>query len=484
MLGHHVKILIRPPRVVCDDDARGAVAVGIVFGLSFTCRTCMCNAHNALCKRHGSRRPDCVAEDVEFLGFVSDFLPYVSALLGPLMDYWHDNWLAKWPVVKQLMITKSMLEDPYLPEKCNVMVKYESGHDEPKKARLIQFYRNLRTQAEEAWAFYALQKAYAEVFSGRDIDGISVTFASGMNALAIAHWMQRAVDDYGSPYFYERDGKNWDSCMGALCQWLKEQMYAPAGERVVAFSRACYTTTNRFSKAHARFVWTVEGTTRSGHNDTTLGNSLMNAAIIYAVMRAHGLRGHILVAGDDLLVAFDHKPDCGFLVAQERRFGIVPEARVFSSPYDVTFVSGAWFPAVDGFGFGPQPGRLLARLFYTLKPCSYRKVRSFAAAVAAGMWPTCHSLPVVGAFLKAHMLPGADITPLWKHHYDGSRQTAPESIYDFFAIKYGVGVDELRKLESEILGLGYVRAKLSSPIVDRIMERDFTNILLRQPIDF
>jgi hypothetical protein len=211
---------------------------------------------------------------------------------------------------------------------------------------------------------------------------------------------------------------------------------------------------------------------------------LMNAAIIYAVMRAHSLRGHIMVAGDDLLVAFPVKPDCDFLVAQERRFGIVPEARVFSSPYDVTFVSGAWFPAADGFGFGPQPGRLLARLFYTLKPPSHRKVRVFAAAVAAGMWPTCHTLPVLKAFLKVHMLPGANIMPLWKHHYDESRQIASTQIYEFFAIKYGVGVDELRKLESEILGLGYVRAKLSSPIVDRIMERDFTNILLRQPVDF
>lgn len=470
LLGKHCKITERPKK--CDrDDQKGAELLGPATRLAWTCRSCGCNAHNAMCNRHGCVRP------VPTKGFeyANDYID--GSLDEVMMDYdvhYSENshlWLGKWPLVKQEAIAGSVRLDEVLPSRVKNMVKREHQSTKPKKARCIQFYKNLATQAEFGPEFTSLQKAYCKSWRRRKhgYDDVRVTIGSAMNSKQLGDWMEDVLSDYSDPHFYERDGKAWDATMGPIHHKLKMRAYSKMPQPFQDFVDSCYKVRGTgVYRDGSRLVYSVDGTVKSGHNDTTLGNCIVNAMIAAEACKRLGLKADIIVVGDDLLVIVEGDFDEHALAEEEAALGIKPEYRKFDDVEDVSFISGHWVTLRrGGYIFAPKLGRLLARLHWTTTPPPAKHLAPYLRGVYSGIAATCHSLPVYSA-LSPVTEGSVKNVDLRKVEIYGTEQLqyCREDVLDWFQRKYHCSVAQIEELEAELAD--------RSP---RILRSDFIDVI-------
>jgi len=472
------RIITRPARFVCDKPAQvGARLMGLVFALSYTCRTCLCNAHNALCNRHLSKQPTTTKSFIHSLMALGLLRARLRLAYADRSTEGFLNWLSKWPLAKRLNIARSVARDDVIPDRVKYMVKRESGHALVTKARGIQMYWNLATQEAFARECSSLQKACSDLFHFLDVgSGITITFASGFNALTLGAWMARAMASHSVCKFYERDGKNWDSTMSLELLEFKNQFYDVVDAGLANFARRCVTVTGAIYSDENCIKYRVSGTTKSGHNDTSLGNSIINAFVAFESMVLCGLSGDILVAGDDLLVVVSGDFDVELLLATEASFGILPVGRKFDSVEHVSFISGVWFPSFDSYIFTPKPGRLLARLFWCTDPPSSKKHCDWVHSVVLGLWPVCQHLPVIREFLSVHACSGARIAVSKMQTYDvdvGCVDTF--SVRECFMRRYDLTINDIDEVVGFIRYVGPNPKVGYHPVITKIMDVDLAD---------
>lgn len=379
----------------CDRDQRGATLLGPAFRRAYVVRQCSCNAVNALVNRHlaPAPRPKCVPR-------------FSRALANAIRDVYRDllpgsgqRWCDKWPAGKLARIKQSRLNDPVRPSLVDLLVKLEVAHAFVTKGRGIQMYPNLATQAAVGPQQSCFQKALCDVCGGRtDVrgfelyPGIFVAVASGWDVARFGEWATVA-SQYA--HVYERDGKAWDATMSVPLLLCKLRYMSAASRELADFVRRGIICRGKY-RGHGdqavRFYYTSVGTVKSGHNDTTSGNSLLNFLICADSCRRLGVRANILVVGDDLIAFVEKK--CN-LAETESEYGIRPEARWFRDITQASFISGVWCWDGRRYAFGPTPGRLLARLWWTVAPPSRRRLADYRHGVASGLLSTFPTHPIV-----------------------------------------------------------------------------------------
>jgi hypothetical protein len=475
-LGAHCKVDCKTTQECLSPESRGATLLGWTTSPAFVLRKCLCNAHNALCHRHGTKQPP-VKRDV------NEVLPQFHAAVSRGSDrYWLNEmmtfavWLAKWPFGKQESIKSSMAREVEAPGKVKAMVKREVNHKAPSKARLIQFYWNLISQALFGPQFYSAQKTLCEIFRAKHMDGgIDVTFASGMKPDEIGRWME-GVNRDGAVCFYERDGKNWDSSMQKQHAEFRQSIYRLYDNELAEFAGKCDTVKGFALFPGGTLRYSMAYTVKSGHNDTTLGNSLVNAAIAYAALRRLGLRGSILVAGDDLLVALYETVDVATIASLEAEYGITPEARVFDDFERVTFTSGMFLSDGEMIGFVPLPGRLFARLWWTVKPPSARRRGPYLRGVARGLLPVAGEIPLLRVLLKSFDTQGSQVASDKGRQFRGASFSFGPGIWLAMERRYGLTVESIVECEEWLRSLPAGPLLLKHHVLDRLMEVDLADI--------
>jgi hypothetical protein len=476
-LGSNARILSCPRHDTCRTVERdGAVLLGWTVGMVYVCRKCICNVHNAFCNRHGSKQPPVTADlSIDVLGSI------LNVLQGSLADFEFcpyrefDVWLAKWPLGKQKSILWSINHELSQPDKVKAMLKWEIYSKCPTKARLIQFYKSLHTQAIFAPAFTAAQKAITLAFNRRDVGGgVDITIASGMTANDIGDWMNWTVIR-GAVLYYERDGKNWDSTMGEMAARFKRAIYTYFDQLLGAFVATCERVRGYVAYPTGIFRYKVDYTVRSGHNDTTLGNNLVNAAITLAACRRVGVRTSILVAGDDLLVAMYDSATCEDMVAAERLYGIRPEARMFSSPAQVSFISGIFLMSRGEWRFTPTPGRLLRRLWWSVAPPSDRNLDAHRRGVVLGLLPVCHDIPIVRVWLRKFEGEGRHLASTKGYVFKGSKYDN-DDFMDQFCRRYDISPVDVAECEQYLECLPPSPLLIVHPVLERIVAVDEAEI--------
>lgn len=479
LLGPGNVILRRDDSLICPKRQEGATLMGLATRLSYVCRTCPCNADRALCHRHGVAPPKVNNEMDSYRAALIKCAPNVLSLFVEFRSQWQDAWYEKWPKRKQELMYGSIDNDAVIPDRVNAMVKRECGHAYPSRPRLIQYYPNLATQAKFGPEFFAIQKAYCELFQRFEIGlGVRVTFASGMNAVEMGHWMDAVLADIPNARFYERDGKSWDATMQAEHMRVRLLAYASCGDEFLDFVRSGENVVGRDPRGVLKYK--LRATVKSGHNDTTLGNSLVNAGIAFEAMVALRLQGDIIVAGDDLLVVVDGDFDDIRFSAVESDCGIRPEYRKFDNVADVSFVSGVWFKLPSGCVFCPKPGRLLARLFWTVRPPPAKKRQLYLNAVVSGLLPTCHDVPVIADFLRAHFTVGipdvAYVTDKFHWMWSVEQDYNKSDLFEAFCSRYQFHYAEIVDCVALIRSVAGRVGMLSHPVLDRIMEVDLADL--------
>jgi hypothetical protein len=408
-------------------------------------------------------------------------------------ETWIKDWIEKWAEEKRTSILASLKTDDYRFGSVKSFVKRDPGHKLVNKSRAIQGYRNLATQAFLGPPIYAMQKACCQVLDHRTgnnrINGIGITFASGMDSGALGTWMKAVHDRFGRPWFYERDGSNWDATMQAKHQEFVNVVYSIFPRDVYDAIQACRVvkgtnvSVDPDTRVKTTIKYTLSDTTKSGHNDTSLRNSIINAAIAYETCRCLGIKAEIIVAGDDLLLATDKKPDREAMIALEANMGISPEAGVMDDYDKVTFISGRWIKDGSEFRFVPLLGRLLKRLYWTGTTVSDKQIPSFIYGIAQGLKPTIGELPVYRALVQVpkprklvEIKDYGKVLDPWKNKQPCNNY--PQILTDF-CIRYQTTPSEVAELEKLILDSHYEPCILSHPLADRITERDFTEVHLR-----
>ncbi len=490
---------INIPEVPCERKAqKGATLFSWTTRLSYVLSSCRCNFQNALVNRHGVLQPPVTLP----FKHSEELIDEVKSLAKAYYDLeLHDQkscgkWFNKWGLAKRLAITASFVWDTLMPGRVSSFVKRENNHSRPTKARLIQGYENLATQAEFGPEFAALQKAWGRVFNGeRRHHGIDITFSSGMNHRDLGDWLRDSLQRFPNAYFYERDGKNWDATMQKQHFDLKCRAFSIAGDKFLAFIRACFDVrgTAKNLRGGDRVRYSLKGTVKSGHNDTSSGNSLINAMIIYEAMRLLGLKGRIIVNGDDCLVVIDRCVGKEQLMNLEKALGIVPEARIFKRWQDVSFLSGVWAPTGDDlhpFAFIPKPGRLLARCFWSVQVMSKNQMRTWAHDVASCILVGSRNVPVITSFLcrggdvsvdespRKFCVAGRDLSDF--SVVNPIQANGP--IVEWFLERYHLDADQLADVEAFLNGpqCPQEAGVLVHPVLERIQEVDNADIDVRE----
>jgi hypothetical protein len=297
-------------------------------------------------------------------------------------------------------------------------------------------------------------------------------------------------------YFYECDGKNWDSTMSQEIQAIKLAYYRGLGmeEHIVARIEEQLRTRGYFKQDDSYFTYTANGTVKSGHNDTTIGNSVINGMVLVDALLENELSGVVIVCGDDSLVAG------GRVLLQKqhaldehiRNFGIRPESKMHQSWVTASFISGYWYPTLDGFTFGPKIGRTLARLYWTVRPPGKKKEALMLKAIAYGL-KSVWGVPILGDFITLMSRgttedPTAFAERLMKdeaqlvdflverktliNHLGSGVAIIKSNVYSVLAERYDLSVEEIKDAANYVRSLPTRPVIVSHPILDIIVAKD------------
>jgi hypothetical protein len=388
-------------------------------------------------------------------------------------------WLLKWPLGKQKAILWSRAFDDVAPSIVKGMVKWEIAHKMLTKARMIQFYLNLATQSAFGPQFFAIAKIFTKAFDWAEVlPGIFVTVALGRNSAAIAEWANRCVTE-GYTHWWERDGKNWDSTMGRMHSRFKERIFEMFDPELAAFVAECTVVRGIVRGKDGVLRYTMRWTVKSGHNDTSSGNCLLNAAITVAALRDLNLRASMLVMGDDIVVALTTDFDEADMRTAEAAYGIIPEGRRFDNILNVTFISGLFVPSTQGFGFCPIPGRLLRRLWWTIKVTG-SNVAQYRNGVVAGLRPTCRSIPIIRIFLEKFSSDAKVGASDKGYVYRNVDLDLGPHVWEWWYGRYKLGRAETLECEAWLATLPAEALVLVHPVLDRIAAVDCMDILERE----
>jgi len=484
----HNVVLVRPLAAMqtCLPTRPVAVALGPVAAGCWPLKNCAENALNALVNRHAVEQPTC-----RKLKVPNRLVNFVAGMYAEMALY-IPRWPKKWAAAKQRVISESVRLQQPIPACVKPFVKREVNHKMPTKARLIQGYLTPATQARFGPELYAFQKALGFLVDFELFPGIFVTVGSGRTAEFLAAWPGNCPFDCA--VLYERDGKNWDATMSREHHQAKTTIMRACDPAMADFIDSCFRVKATFRDSKTRevaFRYTLNGTVKSGHNDTTSGNTLVNLIVVANAMSDLGFRGRCIATGDDLLVQLDPSSigaagsaadACASLLRREGTYGIKPEARWFNDLEDATFVSGRWVRDGVRHRFLPLMGRLAARLWWTVKPPSEKKLGAYRYGVASAIRSVTGGALVASGLTRwvpwsRHALRGSQkVETSWA--FMGSQSLNRDRVNQALVRIYGLPLSVLEELDRTLYEAGResVPQRLSSLALDWIIQHDTADI--------
>jgi len=210
-----------------------------------------------------------------------------------------------------------------------------------------------------------------------------VWFAMGMSpsdiAAVVGPWERLG-------WLYESDGTNWDANIQAehlrvkldLYRRLDPHLYRHAKRWVGKFTGKVY-----FRGMQPTFVaYSGSDTVKSGAPDTSSGNSLMRAELFLRAVSSLGVPWvNVIVMGDDLLACLPHGVAVCDVLRAERAVGVAAKGAGFAHLDQVTFISCSFPTMADSVCMVPLPGRMFAKLSWTIHPITMRTRGSYVHAV-------------------------------------------------------------------------------------------------------
>lgn len=396
LVDHLGTVVYTPPATCPREGQRGNVRVGPSLGRPHTFRSCICNAEVAIKRRHLAVPKYPQTRDIPIDARLQRLIAqHYQARIGG-----HGAaWFAKWPSGKRAGFLRSYLTERCKPDRCEALIKRELGGSRP---RVIQKYVNLHTQGRFGPQHTIFQKAAVAALQDYAwTSQIRISATSGWNAQRFTDWANALPSGWR---IRERDAKGYDSCVTRQHKLVAARYMEACDPALADFVRAGISCSGYY-KGDGDLRYSNDGTTRSGFNDTTSSNTIINATIAAESFRRAGIAARILVIGDDLLAAYDGSAsDNAQLDGFEREYGIEPESASFTDICMSTFAGGTWEDCGGRVAYYPRLGKLLEQLFITVSPPSQRRYPRYLHGIATGFLSTYGGHPFFETLLRQHVV--------------------------------------------------------------------------------
>lgn len=315
----------------------------------------------------------------------------------------------------------------------------------------------------------------------------NVVYTSGYTAEALGQLLQSQLDRLqalGRVVLSESDFVRMDAHFKLIAVAIKNAQYDRLG---------CTKRFRKWIKKQADTVGTttngvkykVPGTVKSGDGDTSSGDAEVNGVLIVIIfMIVSTLNWFSMVLGDDSAVILLEQD-----VAKVRKrmdlvyklSGFVVETIFMTSPYDLEYLSGRFWPTNHGLVFGPKIGRVLAKTYHSKKDYALNKGLAWVRAVALGLRLDVNFIPILRVVNRRVIELTEGVKPMTipievKPHAEGEHEAITETFLMMEHL-YGLGSGAILACED------FIRENMKSPIctidhpvITTIVEHDLPEV--------
>lgn len=472
----------------------GYMLLGPVIGDVDVCvyRSCICNEYRSLCDRALLDRGNCLVE--AWVGVYAVLTRHCNLVPGNVFVEPRTVWRKRFPLPTQNALLKALdlrTHGVYIYQwaRTKMFIKREitpigsEGHKAPRaiQARYAEYNDIIGPLCFE------VSKILRKRWSLLNEDGTlnSIVYAGGLSAEGLSMWMNRLVREAAvlcEIVFWEGDYSRWDAHLFAISLMVEFAVYLWLGMTRPQIDAFTIQFLVLGTTAHQIRYWIV-GTRQSGVPNTSVGNSLLNGAAVKLVLLLAGCYVHwIIVHGDDFLAAIPVEYMERVRVVNREvmhALGLCVETAFYRRPTHVEFCSGRWYSSEDGYTYGPKPGRLLAKLFWSTTPAvKTKRQKEWIRGVALGLVKDTAHVPIVHCVMRRvleltyNVKTRSIIVDDYKFHLSHARQPTRET-YINLAELYQCSPTHLRDTESWLnRELLTPLALLFHPLLTRIASYD------------
>lgn len=309
--------------------------------------------------------------------------------------------------------------------------------------------RSAKYQMETGPATYTITKLVASLWHPNN----NITYSSGLTAEKVGAWYSEALSDFSRPIIIENDASRFDSSVSVPALKYEFHVYRRLG-MPQSFIRTLRYQYKTWGYTPGGVSFSVPGTRKSGDGNTSVGNTILNAAIMFYCFKQLGCKHfRILINGDDSISVIDEIDyDKVVKVIKEiwLQAGFEVKVLVYSDPWLAQFCSGRFYPVEGGYRFAPKIGRLVSKLGFS-KDKITRTYDTLVRlkGIGLGLQNTVSFLPIAGGYVANMVNIQVEAQPI-KEKYkilSDTEAKADETTWAMVSHVYGVAVDELVKLD-------------------------------------
>lgn len=234
-------------------------------------------------------------------------------------------------------------------------------------------------------------------------------FECGSTNLEVSSWVHKWADIIGWQNFYEVDYSRFDSTQSKASMKFSGQVYTKFGmPRSAQYAYSFQTKTLR-GRTRRGVRWRRPPMMCSGVPNTTIGNSLMNAAIAYTALVLAGAKPGVdfalMVRGDDMLALI--KPQYRACVAAfAKRLGFKPKVKQGHPICKVRFCSNAFYPTIIEGQLRYVPGptlKCLLKIMWTITVLPVSKYSEHMRGVCLGLRNAVSHIPILREYVESRL---------------------------------------------------------------------------------
>jgi len=316
-------------------------------------------------------------------------------------------------------------------------------------------------------------------YAGGTFGGI--TYAPGLTAEKLDEWLVEAEASIEDEIAYiSTDAIRLDSSVAheardAYHDHMAEHFEIDPVQRQISDDGV---TTRGHSADQQQFG--IDRGQQSGESETTHCNTtIVGGVIVKAVCQFDNVSA--IVGGDDSGIVCRRAQCRSIVLALQHEYklaGFRPKISVSTTRVDMEFCSGRFWSAStpSGFAFGPKPGKLLPKLFYSLIDRAERKLDQHVQGICLGIKASVNHLPVAREFIAMHEMLTAGATPkeppLTKGIKRGQAIRFSDRIWDDYMHVYGVGKQDCIEAMETINSVTRLPAVIRCPLLQVMHEID------------
>lgn len=319
----------------------------------------------------------------------------------------------------------------------------------PSAPRCIQ-YRNKRYCLRLATYLHPIEEHCYKFTDWTD----TPVFSKGRNMLQRGQDLHKKWSQFAFPKAILLDHSKFDAHIGSELLNLERQYYQACNDSSeLAFLLNCQQVNVGRTKNNTRYV--TKATRMSGDQNTGLGNSLINYAILKSFVNHYKLKASIYVDGDDSVIVIEDegiKYDLDYFT----QFGMVTKGDETVDFSQVEFCQTRPVELEQGWTMVRNPYRLLTRMPWTVKDLSPRQLKPYLASIGRCELALGMGAPIgqyIGQKLAAlsdkHILTDLEWVAKQQNYKPRRAHLVPPTakVRDSYAAAWGISPDQQRVLE-------------------------------------